>query len=100
LVVAANLPKVITIISRTELRPAEPRCGGRKNAMPPIRWHAVAYYRTTEGTVDVHHDLEELYELHDLVELGPHWDTIERIEVARVNHCTDENLTVEQSKKL
>jgi hypothetical protein len=68
--------------------------------MPLIRWHAVAYYRTNEGTVDVHYDLEELYELHDLIEHGPHWDTIERIKVIRVNHVTTPDLTVEQAKKL
>jgi hypothetical protein len=38
--------------------------------------------------------------LHDLVELGPHWDTIEGIEVFRVNHSTDEKLTVERSKQI
>ena len=71
-----------------------------KNVMPEIRWHAVAYYRYEKGTVDIHHDLEELFELHDLIEHGPHWDTIEKIEIARVNHDTDEKLTVEQSMKL
>jgi hypothetical protein len=68
--------------------------------MPEIRWHAVAYYRYKKGTVDKHHDLEELFELHDLIERGPHWDTIEKIEVARVNHVADKNLTVEQSMEL
>jgi hypothetical protein len=69
---------------------------------PLLRWHAVVYYRTEEGThtVDVHHDLEELEDLHDLVELGPHWDTVERIEVVRINHCTAEDLTIEAAKKL
>jgi hypothetical protein len=32
---------------------------------------------------EVKHDLEELCELHDLIELGPHWDRIARIEVLR-----------------
>ena len=65
-----------------------------------IRWHAVVHYRTENGTLDVEHDLEELGELHDLIELGPHWDTIARIEVARVNHCTATDLTVEQAAEL
>lgn len=66
-----------------------------------IRWHAIAYYRTEQsGTIDVHHDLEELAELHDLIEHGPHWDTIERIEIVRLNHVTAEDLTVEQSVRM
>jgi hypothetical protein len=36
---------------------------------PLIRWHAVAYYRTANGSLDVHFDLEEL-------ERGPHWDVV------------------------
>ena len=68
---------------------------------PPLRrWHTVVHYRADDGTVDVEHELQELYELHDLVELGPHWDTIEKIEVFRVNHSTDEKLTVERSKQI
>jgi hypothetical protein len=43
-----------------------------------IRWHAVVHYRTENGAPEVEHDLEELGELHDLIELGPHWDTIQR----------------------
>jgi hypothetical protein len=65
---------------------------------PLILWHAITYYRTENGTVEIEHDLEELWELHNLIELGPHWDTIEKIEVFRVNHITDEKLTVERSQ--
>lgn len=68
--------------------------------LPLIRWHAVAYYRTANGQLDVHHDLEELAELHDRIERGPHWDTVERIEVFRVNHNTAADLTVEQAAEL
>jgi hypothetical protein len=66
----------------------------------PIRWHAVVHYRTDDGTIDVEHDVEELGELHDLIERGPHWDTIERIEVLRVNPCAATDLTVEQAAGL
>ena len=38
--------------------------------MSLIRWHAVAYYRTEDGTVDVHHDLAEIADLHYLIERG------------------------------
>jgi hypothetical protein len=40
---------------------------------------------------------QQLVELHDLIELGPHWDTIERIEVLRVNQCAATDLAVEQA---
>jgi hypothetical protein len=67
---------------------------------PLIRWHAEVHYRTDNGPLLVEHDFEELMELHDRIELGPHWDTIEKIEVFRVNHNTATDLTVEQSKRL
>jgi hypothetical protein len=67
---------------------------------PLIRWHAIAYYRTENGTLEVEQDMEELSELDSLIELGPHEDTIEKIEVFRVNHITDEKLTVERSTTL
>ena len=38
-----------------------------------IRWHAVVHYRTENGVLDDEHDLEELGELHDLIERGPQW---------------------------
>jgi hypothetical protein len=47
----------------------------------------------------VHYDLEELEELHDRIERGPHWDTIERIEVFRAAPSTAD-LTVERSEEL
>jgi hypothetical protein len=67
---------------------------------PITRWHARVEYRTDAGAVDVEHDFEEIADLHDLIELGPHWDTIERIEIHCVNHITSRALTVEQSLKL
>jgi hypothetical protein len=66
----------------------------------PARWWAVIHYRTETGTSCLEHLLEEVYELHDEVELGPHWDTIEKIEVFRINHNTDAALTVEQAARL
>ena len=65
--------------------------------MGTARWRATVYYRTDNGTIDVQHSLGELYDLHDFVEAGPHWDTIERIEIVRVNHIDAANLTVEQA---
>jgi hypothetical protein len=71
-----------------------------QNYEPLIRWHATVHYRTQNGRLDVHHDLKEIVDLHDLVERGPHWDTIDKIEIVRVNHCDGPTLTVEQSLKL
>jgi hypothetical protein len=62
-----------------------------------IRWHANIHYRTKKGTFNQECDLEELEDLHSIVERGPHWDTIEKIEIFRVNHVTDKKLTVERS---
>src|SRR3954451_19914135 len=64
------------------------------------RWHATVTYRTDAGPLAVEHDLEELAELHDLVELGPHWDTVIEIRVVRVGHVDGATLTVEQAMSL
>lgn len=61
-----------------------------------IRWRATVYYRTARGTVDVSHDLSELADLHNLVERGPHWDTIERVEITR---SVSSRLTVEEAAR-
>jgi hypothetical protein len=61
------------------------------------RWHVVVHYRMDSGTVEVEHDLVEVSDLHDLVERGPHWDTIERMEVFPVNHH-DPSLTINQAE--
>jgi hypothetical protein len=63
------------------------------------RWIATVHYRTSDGLVDVQHDLIEIDELQDLVERGPHWDTIERIGIVRATGC-DRQLTVEEAAKL
>jgi len=65
-----------------------------------VRWKAVVDYRSDHGTIDVVHYLEEISDLHQLVESGPHWDTIEKIEIIRVNHVDGHKLTIEQSRKL
>ena len=64
------------------------------------RWRATVFYRTESGPLDIEHDLDELADLHDKVEAGPHWDTIIRIEVVRINHCDGVNLTVEKAATL
>ena len=64
-----------------------------------VRWPATIYYRSAAGLIDVTHDFEELDELHDLVEAGPHWDTIDRIEVVR-SDGRNRALTLEEAERL
>lgn len=71
-----------------------------KKLTEKARWCATVWYRTDDGLVDVEHWLEELEELHDCVEAGPHWDTIAKIEVKRVNHIEGHTLTIESAENL
>ena len=64
-----------------------------------IRWSATVLYRTDMGLVDVTHEIEELEDLHQLVESGPDWNTIQKIEIIRVGNPMP-NLTIEESLKL
>lgn len=63
-----------------------------------VRWIARVIYRTEGGLVDVQHDMEELEELQDLVERGPHWDAIEKIEIRRAIP-DGELITVEEARR-
>lgn len=62
------------------------------------RWHAVVTYRTKNGPNPVEHDLAELADLHNLVERGPHWDTIEEIKITRIT-SEDPAMTVEEAER-
>jgi hypothetical protein len=62
-----------------------------------IRWTAYCTYRTATGPLQVTHDLPELADLHDLIERGPHWDTL--IEIKIVKHKPNQPLlTVEEAR--
>ncbi len=50
-----------------------------------LRWHVIAFYRSSLGNLDFHHYIEELVELYDLIEGGPDWDTLDRIEIRLAN---------------
>src|SRR5262245_48856916 len=64
--------------------------GGR-----PPRWTATVWYRSKNaGLVDVVHNFEELYMLHELIELGPCFYCIERIEIRLSTPAPD--LTLEK----
>jgi hypothetical protein len=60
------------------------------------RWKLNLYYRTEKGTLKVERWINEFAEMVDLVEFGPHWDTIEKIEVFRINPI-NVDLTVERA---
>lgn len=64
-----------------------------------VRWIARVIYRTESGLVDVQHDMEELEELQDHVERGPHWDAIEKIEIRRAIP-SGELITVEEARRV
>lgn len=63
------------------------------------RWIARILYRTEAGTKLVEKLVEELSELHDVVEQGPHWDTIHSIQIERFRG-RENRLTLEQAGKL
>lgn len=48
-----------------------------------IRWKATIVYRTDTGPLSVDYDLSEIEELQDIVERGPHWDTVYNIKIER-----------------
>lgn len=63
------------------------------------RWHATIYYRSETGGVDVEHDIEELEELHDIVERGPDWHAIDKIVVTLARPVFDA-MTIEEAALL
>jgi hypothetical protein len=62
------------------------------------RWHADAHYNTESGTTVISHDFEELEELHDLIEAGPDWTTVDRIEVRYAGGFIDAGLPKPQRR--
>ena len=46
-----------------------------------MRWTATIYYRTEHGTIDVEHRFDEIEELQIIVERGPSWYAIDRLEI-------------------
>jgi hypothetical protein len=62
------------------------------------RWTAVAHYHTDAGMLDVMHDVMELSELQELIEAGPDWHALDRIEI-RLNREGRPVLTIEEAAK-
>lgn len=67
--------------------------------MRTIRWQAVTTYRSDIADVTDTAYFEELEELQDHIERGPHWDTIVMIQITRVDPYYPE-LTLEQADAL
>lgn len=67
--------------------------------MAQPRWYATITYRYDDGPRNVSFYFPEMTDLDRIVEAGPHWDTIERIEVRRYNPPLP-NLTIEQAEKM
>ena len=65
-----------------------------------VRWHAVVSYRTGFDPLTFEMFLTEIEDLHDWIELGPHWDTVELIEIRRVNYTDSAKLTLEPAEDL
>ncbi len=63
-----------------------------------MRWCVTAYYRTENGLLDIPYEIDELSDLEEAIERGPHFGTIDRIEVRYA--YSDAKLTVEVSETL
>lgn len=61
------------------------------------RWKAVLTYQTENGPLDVEHFFEEMFELHEIVERGPDWNTLIDIRVT-LSRVLSPGLTVEAAQ--
>ncbi len=64
-----------------------------------LRWLVTIVYRSGHlGAIDIEHHVEELAELQEIVERGPDWNCLERIEI-RLNprRVTSPGDTLEKS---
>ena len=64
-----------------------------------MRWNAEIIYLTDDGENVVEHFIEEIEDLHDLVEAGPDWNTIQGINLQLIEVLSP-GLTVEKSKQI
>jgi hypothetical protein len=70
-----------------------------RDEVTTARWKAVIHYRTESGLLDVEHGIEEIEDLHDIVERGPDWNVIDRI-VITLDRKAYSDLTVEEAAGL
>jgi hypothetical protein len=64
--------------------------------MSENRWHVIIRYHSDHGFRDIERDIEELDELHDLVEGGPSWYAIKGIVITH-NRKPSETRTLERA---
>jgi hypothetical protein len=64
------------------------------------RWKATVHYRNRIGTTLVDHDIEEIEDLAPLIELGPHWDTIQKVVIHLQRSPEGRQITIEEADKL
>lgn len=63
------------------------------------RWKATIIYRSNSTLVSKDVFLEEIEDLHDVVEQGYHFDTIDEILITRYKPCYV-GLTIEEAQEL
>lgn len=61
------------------------------------RWQATVFYRTDAGINPVDHVFEEISDLDELIERGPDWNTIAKIEIILLRSSSDYPLTIEEA---
>lgn len=57
------------------------------------RWKVEITYNTVSGSVDVTHMIEELWELHDIIEENPTFCAVANINVTHINKDLAEALS-------
>jgi hypothetical protein len=65
-----------------------------------FRWIVTAYYRGDLGVIDIEHHVDELGEIEALIERGPDWNCLDRIEIRLNPKCRSHDLTVEGAARL
>jgi hypothetical protein len=63
-------------------------------------WKATVFYRRAKGSEIQKHTIGELEDLQQLIESGPHFDTVQAILVHRNGCIEHEGLTVERAATL
>ncbi len=54
------------------------------------RWQMSVTYRGGDaGPIVVEYDIEELFEIHDLIERGPDWNTVMNVDI-KLNRRSDD----------
>ena len=72
----------------------------QEDLVPPqtgdvLRWEVTVTYRSDHGAVLYTFSLEELADLGEVIERGPHWNTILDIRIERLIGPPDTRLTLE-----